>query len=45
MVEFAGCGDYQTREFPLEGVTGKQEVTFLFLPGCDFDFMEFRFLP
>ncbi len=44
VVEFAGCDDYVTKEFPLESVTGKQDVTFLFLPGCDFDFMEFRFI-
>ena len=44
VVEFAGCDDYETRIFPLEPVTGKQDVTFLFLPGCDFDFMEFRFI-
>lgn len=44
VVEFAGCDDYETRVFPLEPVTGCQDVTFLFLPGCDFDFMEFKFL-
>ncbi len=44
IVEFPGCPDYQTRTFPLEGLTGRQDVTFLFLPGCDFDFMEFQFL-
>ena len=44
VVEFAGCDDYETRIFPLEPVTGKQDVTFLFLPGCDFDFMDFRFI-
>lgn len=44
VVEFAGCDEYETRMFEIEPVTGKQEVTFLFLPGCDFDFMEFQFL-
>lgn len=29
--------------FPLEKVTGEQKVTFVFLPGCNFDFKWFRF--
>ena len=44
VVEFKGCEDWTERIFPLEPVYGKQDLTFLFLPGCDFDFLEFRFL-
>lgn len=44
VVEFPGSEAWTELAFPLEPVYGKQDVTFLFLPGCDFDFMEFRFL-
>ena len=44
VVEFPGSEAWTEVQFPLEPVYGKQDVTFLFLPGCDFDFMEFRFL-
>lgn len=43
VVEFPGADDWTELSFPLEPVFGRQDVTFLFLPGCDFDFMEFRF--
>ncbi len=43
VVEFPGCGDWQEVRFPLEPVRGRQDVTFLFLPGCDFDFQSFQF--
>lgn len=45
IVEFAYSDDYETREFPLERVRGPQTVTFVFLPGSQFDFKWFRFLP
>ena len=41
--DFAGAEDYTPREFPLDGVSGKVKVSFIFLPGCDFDFRSFRF--
>lgn len=44
LVEFVGSDDWREIQFPLEGVYGRQDVTFLFLPGCDFDFQSFRFL-
>lgn len=43
VAEFPGSENWTEVTFPLEPVFGKQDVTFLFLPGCDFDFMEFRF--
>ncbi|MRN53700.1 sugar-binding domain-containing protein [Paenibacillus monticola] len=45
LVEFAGTGSYVEREFVLEPVSGKQTVTFLFLPGSQFDFQWFQFRP
>ena len=44
VVEFSGSADWTEERFSLEPVYGKQDVTFLFLPGCDFDFLDFRFL-
>ena len=44
VVEFSGSADWVEQRFTLEPVYGKQDVTFLFLPGCDFDFLDFRFL-
>lgn len=43
VVEFPGSEDWTEVSFALEPVYGKQDVTFLFLPGCDFDFSLFRF--
>ncbi|MBQ8967380.1 glycoside hydrolase family 2 TIM barrel-domain containing protein [Ruminococcus sp.] len=44
LAEFAGAEDYTDREFPVEGISGKGTVEFVFLPGSDFDFYSFRFL-
>jgi beta-galactosidase len=44
IIEFVKSDEYITREFYLENATGKQSVTFLFLPGCRFDFKWFRFI-
>ena len=43
LVEFEYSADYIIREFKLENITGEMEVSFLFLPGCCFDFKWFRF--
>lgn len=43
LIEFAGSYDYVERVFELEKVTGLQNVTFIFLPGSNFDFGWFRF--
>ena len=42
-IEFENSGEYIAREFDLKSVKGAKTVTFLFLPGCDFDFKWFRF--
>ncbi|AIQ42706.1 glycoside hydrolase family 2 TIM barrel-domain containing protein [Paenibacillus sp. FSL R5-0912] len=45
LIEFAGSDSYTEREFTLEPpVSGSQTVTFLFLPGSQFDFKWFQFL-
>ena len=43
LVEFAGCEDYTERVFDLETISGEQDVSFVFMPGSDFDFGWFRF--
>ena len=42
--DFAGSEEYVTRIFPLSGISGKGNVSFIFLPGCDFDLRSFRFI-
>ncbi len=44
LAEFEYSEGYAEREFILEKVTGLQKVTFVFLPGCRFDFKWFRFM-
>lgn len=43
LCEFTYSEDYVTKEFKLNNITGKQKVTFIFLPGCQFDFFWFMF--
>ncbi|MEK3964589.1 sugar-binding domain-containing protein [Paenibacillus sp. FSL H7-0323] len=43
LVEFTQSSDYCEREFVLERITGPQTVTFIFLPGSQFDFKWFQF--
>ena len=43
LVEFTKSDEYVERIFNLEKITGIQKVTFIFLPGCNFDFGWFRF--
>lgn len=43
LVEFMFSEGYEERVFELEKVTGVQRVTFIFLPGSQFDFGWFRF--
>lgn len=44
LVELTGADSYTEREFILEPVSGQQTVTFLFLPGSQFDLQWFQFL-
>ncbi|WP_375103872.1 glycoside hydrolase family 2 TIM barrel-domain containing protein [Paenibacillus sp. RS8] len=43
LIEFTQSDGYVERVFELEKVTGEQKVTFIFLPGSQFDFGWFRF--
>ncbi|WMT38998.1 hypothetical protein RE628_15865 [Paenibacillus sp. D2_2] len=43
IVEFTLSKDYCEQEFTLERITGLQTVTFVFLPGSQFDFKWFQF--
>ena len=44
LVEFTQTDGYEEQVFDLELVNGKQKVTFIFLPGSQFDFGWFRFV-
>lgn len=44
-VEFPYTEDYVMKEFSIEKVIKNQKVSFVFLPGCNFDFKWFQFVP
>jgi beta-galactosidase len=43
VVSFPHTDEYTELTFDIERVTGRNQVTFVFLPGCNFDFKWFRF--
>jgi beta-galactosidase len=43
VVSFPHTDEYTELTFDIERVTGENQVTFVFLPGCNFDFRWFRF--
>lgn len=43
IIEFGYSDDYVMRHYELESISGKGTVSFIFLPGSDFDFRWFRF--
>lgn len=43
VIEFAHTDDYEEKTFELSPVTGNKKVSFIFLPGCNFDFKWFKF--
>ncbi|MBU7592308.1 glycoside hydrolase family 2 TIM barrel-domain containing protein [Metabacillus halosaccharovorans] len=43
IIEFTKSEKFEQKVFDLEKISGKQKVTFIFLPGCHFDFGWFRF--
>ncbi|MCR8658931.1 glycoside hydrolase family 2 TIM barrel-domain containing protein [Paenibacillus endoradicis] len=43
LVEFSHSDDYTVREFNLDEINGKQTVTFVFLPGSQFNLNWFKF--
>ena len=42
-IEFAHTDDYEEKTFEIAPVTGSQKISFVFLPGSNFDFKWFRF--
>ena len=42
-IEFAHTDDYEEKTFEIAPVTGQQKISFVFLPGSNFDFKWFRF--
>ncbi|SFF07658.1 beta-galactosidase [Paenibacillus catalpae] len=44
LIEFAYSEGYCEREYTLERITGYQTVTFIFLPGSQFNFRSFQFI-
>lgn len=44
LCEFEGSADYTTREFALEGITGKCQASLIFLPGTDIDLKDIQFV-
>lgn len=43
VIEFPHTEDYEEKTFPLTPVKGLQKISFVFLPGSNFDFEWFRF--
>ena len=43
VIEFAHTDDYEEKTFSIEPESGMQKISFVFLPGCNFDFRWFRF--
>ena len=43
VIEFPHTDDYEEKTFPLQKITGLQKISFVFLPGCNFDFKWFKF--
>ncbi len=43
VIEFEHTDSYEEKTFTLPPVTGNQTVSFVFLPGCNFDFKWFKF--
>ena len=43
MVEFPPSDELQEITFPINGFSGEGKVNFIFLPGSDFDFTDFKF--
>ena len=42
-IEFAHTDEYEEKSFEIEKVSGLQKISFVFLPGSNFDFKWFRF--
>ena len=43
IIEFENTDDYEEKKFEIKAVKGEKKVSFVFLPGCNFDFKWFKF--
>ena len=43
VIEFSGTSDYEEKTFDIPQISGNQTLSFVFLPGCNFDFKWFCF--
>lgn len=43
VIEFSHTDDYEEKTFEIPAISGEQRVSFVFLPGCNFDFKWFKF--
>lgn len=43
VIEFSHTDDFEEKSFELQPVAGTQKISFVFLPGCNFDFKWFKF--
>ena len=43
VIEFTHTDKYEEKTFDIESVNGEKKVSFVFLPGCNFDFKWFKF--
>lgn len=44
LLEFELAEDYTTRAFDISKISGKTDISFMFMPGSKFDFKSFRFI-
>jgi len=44
VIEFPHSDDYEEKTFEIKPVTGEQKISFVFLPGSNFDFKWFKFI-
>ena len=43
IIEFSHTDEYEEKTFDIEPVEGEKKISFIFLPGCNFDFKWFKF--
>ena len=43
VIEFAHTDTYEEKNFDLKPINGDKKISFVFLPGCNFDFKWFKF--
>jgi beta-galactosidase len=43
VIEFTHTDSYEEKTFEITPVKGKKKISFVFLPGCNFDFKWFKF--